>query len=148
MELTHKFGNKKCSSRLYLLQKLKHILSKKDLICVYYATIQSIIDYASPSFVNLPLYLEQKLKSTVRRSHCIICGTECTKKCLPDPLIRRQQLSMKYFLEAENNVHHILHNFIPHRFPRTNKVYFNYCKTNRRKNEFIPFTTELINNLS
>ena len=44
------FVSKKASSRLYVLRILKPFLTHDELVIVFYALIQSILDYASPLF--------------------------------------------------------------------------------------------------
>lgn len=135
----------KCSSRLYLLRKLKSLLTKKELVAVYYATIQSVIDYASPAFSTLPLFLDKKLNTIVKRAHFIICGPTCRQPCLPSPKIRRLALSTKLFKSAETNYDHILHNIIPKRLPRTNHFNIEYSNTSRRNQEFVPHMSLYLN---
>lgn len=130
---------KKCSSRLYLLRKLKPLLPKKDMITVFYAIIQSIIDYSSPAFAKLPAYLEHKLNVITRRAHYIICGHSCQNNCLSSPQDRRLANSVKLFKKAESNSNHILQEIMPHRLRRTNQVFIEVCNSTRRKNEFVPF---------
>lgn len=136
---------KKCASRFYLIRKLRPILSKKELISVYFATIQSVIDYASPAFAFLPQYLEYKLERITKRAHYMICGFSCSQSCLPNPKSRRLILAKKLFTAAENDREHILHHIMPHRLPRSNHLFIEHSHTNRRIHEFIPYMSYQIN---
>ena len=60
------FVTKKASPRLYILRILKPILNHDNLVIVFYALIQSIMDYASPLFLNVHAYLEKKICLSVK----------------------------------------------------------------------------------
>jgi len=76
---------KKSAQRLYILRKMKPILSKTNLIKLYYGLIDSLMCYCSSLFVNLPLYLNNKLTSIHKRAVNIIFGKDNTDKILVSP---------------------------------------------------------------
>ena len=60
---------KRASSRLYILRRVKSLLSRKELIIVYHAIISSLFLYASPVYGCLPVTLLNKLSSVQKRGH-------------------------------------------------------------------------------
>ena len=140
------YVTKKIASKLHLLRKLKNILSKKDLILCYYAHIDSILNYCSSVFIYLPFYLQEQLRKLANRAHSIICHKFCSEDCIPNPTKRRIEASIKLFLHAKEDPHHILHNIIPHTLPRTKRFFVHHCNTSQRAQQFIPQCVQILNN--
>ena len=61
------FVIRKASSRLYVLRTLKNLLNHDKMVMIFYALIQSILDYASPIFLNANVYLDSKFVSLCKR---------------------------------------------------------------------------------
>jgi len=141
------FITKKCSSRLYILRKLKQLVPKKFLITLFNGIIMSLIDYCGPVYGDLPISCENKLNSIVIRAHKIICNNNCNNNCLQLPKQRRLDQSIKLFENAYKDPKHSLHNILPKTLKFTKKLCEEYCTTALRKRQFVPFITTEINKL-
>ena len=61
--------------RLFLLRTLKRVgLGTNDLVLVYSSIVRSIIEYASPVWAAIPLYLDELIESVQRKALKIIFG--------------------------------------------------------------------------
>ena len=107
------------SRRLYALRLLKPLLNKSELILIYYGTIRSLLEYASPSFVQLPHFLCESLEKFQRRCHRLICGFSYREHCacgsFPELKDRRALAAKKLFLSALNDEQHVLKDILPQR---------------------------------
>ena len=139
---------KKASRNIHILRILKQYISKKELFILYYSIIESILDYASSLYVKLPLKQERKINSVAKRCHRIICGEDCHCEKIHIPSKLREMRGIKLYKKAYNEADHSLNSLIPHKLPRTRKFFQPACISERRKRSFIPFITEVINNLS
>ena len=68
---------KKVSQRLYVLRILKSLLTHDQLVSVFYAIIQSLLDYASPVFLNPGVNFDSQILSLCKRAFRIIHGQDC-----------------------------------------------------------------------
>ena len=123
---------------MYGLRILKSVLTKPNLITVYFSLIGSIIDYGCQVFCGLNNKLTRKLQKFQNRCHYIICG-RCAENCLGNVSKRREKLSIKLFT-ASFNPEHILHANLPLRLPRSRHFNIPYCRTDRRQNSFFIHT--------
>ena len=72
---TGKVSIKKATMRLFLLRTLKRVgLGTNDLVLVYCSIVRSIIEYASPVWAAIPLYLDDLIESVQRKALKIIFG--------------------------------------------------------------------------
>jgi len=136
----------RCNRNLYLLRKLKTVLTKKDLIKIYYGLIESLQIYSCPSFLALPQCLSNKLNSVTQRAHKIICGESCKCNVLLSPQERRKQIALKLFYQLQDP-NHILHSLMPKRHTYSQKYIMPKCSTTRRLNQFIPQSVMLANSI-
>ena len=66
---------KKACKRLYALRSLKAAgLNQKDLVLVYCCLVRSVVEYASPAWAVLPIYLQDMLEAVQKEALCIIFG--------------------------------------------------------------------------
>jgi hypothetical protein len=131
---------KKVSQRLYVLRILKALLSHDELVTVYTALIQSLLDYASPVFLNPGLTLDAKLLSLCKRSFQIIHGynVESCHDCkILEVLHRRQSLAFKLFIKIMSNPDHILHTHLPCISRRSSRFILPHVRTKRRVDGFM-----------
>jgi len=135
---------KRCCSNLYLLRKLKPILTKENLIQIYYGLIDSIINFSSASFVFLPQHLSDQLECIKKRAHKIICPRKCNCSLLPTPSERRKKYALKLF-NSMQDPSHILHALIPNRLKYTGHYIMEATNTSRRLNQFLPQSIKLYN---
>lgn len=135
---------KKASSNIYVLRRFKSFLPKSCLIALYNAFILSQLCYASTVFANLPLKIEKNLERVKKRAHYIICGNLCQNNCLRSPNSQRIQKSIRLYQKAAADKTHKLHSLIPQRHRYSNKFLQPISNTDRRKNSFIPFITEIV----
>ena len=137
---------KKCSQRLYPLRKLKSILTTKELLIIYYATIRSLLEYASPLLIGLNDTDCYKLEILQKRALRVIY--------YPNPIPsnhislknRRVHQAKKLFNKAQESPSHALHHLIPPILPRSGAFRQPPSRTTIRLNSFIPKTTILLNN--
>ena len=136
------------SKRLYVLRILKRILSHDQLIVVFNSIIRSIIEYASPVFINVGDMLDLKLKALCKRAFRIIHGFDvrrCSKCCMLDVSDRRQTLALRLFRQALLNSNHVLHNLLPKTSHRSQRLVLPHVRTSRRINGFV-FACSLLHN--
>ena len=137
------------SKRTYAIRLLKPLLPTASLITVYFATVRSILEYASPAFVNLPVGLSNMLEKLQNRFHKLICGSNANLECSCGRFTtlssRRQISATRLFKKASNDPNHILHPIIPKRSARSNRFIQPPSNTSKFRNSYIPFTTLLIN---
>ena len=129
---------KKLSSRIHLLRILKTSLSKMQLIQVYYSYIQSLIDYLFPIINNLTSHQINDLFLVTKRAHRIICGWNCSDKCLPDFKERCNTLALKLFQKAAADPAHILHDILPIRSSRSRRFIIPYTHSDKHLRSFLP----------
>ena len=73
--LPHCFCHKKATKRLFVLRTLKRVgLATNDLVLVYCSIVRSIVEYASPVWAAIPLYLDELIESVQRKALKIIFG--------------------------------------------------------------------------
>ena len=72
---------KKATKRLFVLRTLKRVcLGTNDLVLVYCSIVRSIVEYASPVWAAIPLYLDELIESVQRKALKIIFGrVDCTE---------------------------------------------------------------------
>ena len=58
-----------------MLRTLKRVgLGTNDLVLVYCSIVRSIVEYASPVWAAIPLYVDDLIESVQRKAHKIIFG--------------------------------------------------------------------------
>ena len=66
---------KKACKRLYALRSLKAAgLNQKELVLVYCSLVRSVVEYASPVWAVLPIYLQDMLQAVQNKALYIIFG--------------------------------------------------------------------------
>ena len=142
------FVVKKASSRLYVLRVLKPLLNHDELVVVFYALIQSVLDYASSLFLNTQVYLNSKFVSLCKRAFRIIHGHAvytCNTCNILDVQSRRQLLAMKLFNDALSSSAHVLHNLLPRVSNRSNRLILPHARTKRKIDGFVFTCSKLYN---
>ena len=132
-----------CHRRLYAIRILKSILTVNELRTVYMTLIVPVIEYCSPLFVGMNQKMIDIISNIERRFHNIICCYNCHCDFLPNLTHRRLLSSVKLFLAA-SKPNHVINCLIPRKHTRYIQP---FAKTERRKRSFVPFTTEIVNNL-
>ena len=67
--------HKKATKCLFVLRTLKRVgLGTNDLVLVYCSIVRSIVEYASPVWAAIPLYLDELIESVKRKALKIIFG--------------------------------------------------------------------------
>ena len=142
------FVTRKASPRLYILRILKPLLSHDNLVIVFYALVQSILDYASSLFINAPAYLESKFLSICKRAFRVIHGHD-VKSCNECDILnfhsRRKFLAMKLFDDALSSHAHVLHNLLPPFSHRSNRLVLPFARTKRKSDGFVFTCSKLYN---
>ena len=73
--ISHRYIHKKATKRLFVLRTLKSVgLGTNDLVLVYCSIVRSIVEYASPVWAAIPLYLDELIESVQRKALKIIFG--------------------------------------------------------------------------
>ena len=137
---------KAASQRIYLLKRIKQIkeITKDDLIQIYSAYVLGILEYNSPLFVALNQMNSNKLERIRQRCHRIVCGIGCQCDAFDLLSKRREERALKFF-EALQNPASILHHLFPNVMQRSLHVRLPHCNSDRRKNSFLPYCSELYN---
>ena len=137
---------KAAAKRIYILKQLKRLpsMSKNDLVQIYSAHVQSLLEYNSVLFVGTTKENDKKVEKIMKRCHKVICNLDCKCDLLPSPSKRRvtQALSV---LKKIMHPDHILHDIAPSILAHSKHLQINYRKTDRRAKSFIPFTAKLYN---
>ena len=139
---------KKLSRRLYVLRILKSLLSHDELIIVFNSIAQSVIDYASPVFMNCSKNLNDKLLTICKRAFRIIHGydvRQCDACDLFDIVNRRNFLALKLFKIALFSEEHVLHDILPSFSCRSERLVLPYVRTTRRVESFVFHCSYLYN---
>ena len=128
----------KVSKRLYILRVLKPFFSHDQLVFTFNQTIRSILEYASPVFLNPGSAFDVKLHSLCKRAFRIIHGKKelCTECDMFDIVERRRTLAMRIFSAALYNATHTLHGIIPHPSNRSSRLILPTINTERRARSF------------
>ena len=137
-----------CSRKMYALRVLRPLLSNEELVAIYFGLIRSILEYASPTFVNLPEHLEKRINRIQKRAHWLVCRTHpssCTCEMFEALRDRRLKAAMKLYTKASLDPRHILHDIIPPRSTRTGRYIQPLSTTSRHCVTFVPFLTSCIN---
>ena len=137
-----------CSRKMYALRVLRPLLSNEELAAIYFGLIRSVLEYASPAFVNLPKYLEEKINRIQKRAHWLVCRTHpdiCACDMFQSLRDRRLKASMKLFTKASLDSEHILYDVLPSRSKRTGRFTQPSSSSSRHLSTFVPFVTSLIN---
>ena len=138
---------RQASQRLHIIRLLKtYCISKPELIRVYHAIITSLFMYASPVYGELPATLLAKLERFQNRGHRLICGTSsCHCGGFPSLCWKLEGAAVNVLHQAEGNVEHPLHRFVPGRLPATRKLGLPVSNTSRRLNSFFVAAARLSN---
>jgi hypothetical protein len=131
---------RKLSQRLYVLRVLKKVLDHDMLVTVFNSIIQSVMDYASPVFLNCTDSLNKKFLSICKRAFRVIHGfdvRECDKCNILDIVQRRKLLALRLFKSALFFEHHALHDIIPPFSHRSRRIILPHVKASRRLESFV-----------
>ena len=95
--------HKKATKRLFVLRTLKRVgLGTNDLMLVYCSIVRSFVEYASPVWAAIPLYLDELIESVQRKALKIIFGrvdyTEALVLAGLEPLSDRRVGAYKRFM--------------------------------------------------
>ena len=127
------------SSRLYVLRVLRSLLTHDELIQVFNAIVRSIIDYASPVFLNPGKCLDLRISRLCKRAFHIIHGHD-VKTCASCNMLnvqeRREMLAMRLFMKVKNDRNNVLHKLIPMTSDRSDRLILPHVRTTRRMNGF------------
>ena len=138
------------SKRLYVLRILSTVLNHDQLVVVFNAIVRSIMDYASPVFLNPGSLLDSRLEHLCKRAFRIVHGVgtdvcACDKCDMLDIHTRRTNLALSLFIKALHNPHHILHPLLPPVSHRSHRLILPHITTSRRKNGFVFSCSEAFN---
>ena len=142
------FIGKKVSQRLYVLRVLKSFLPHDQLVLVFTALVQSLMDYASQVFMNPGYTQRAKFKIFCNRAFRIIHGPRimnCDNCNILSPDVRRQALSLQFFKRILAHPDHILHRHVPPISKRSQRLVLPFVRTSRRANSFF-FSCSLLCN--
>ena len=137
---------KKANQRCFLLRKLKHILSKKDLTCVYNAFILSTLEYCSALLVGILQKNAESLEKVRRKWHRNVCGKNCSCDAFTPLYIRRLHHALT-LLKSMKQPDHLLHDLLPPSLSHSSNFLLPLIRTKRRHDSFVPFCTSLSNRI-
>jgi len=129
----------KLSRRLYVLRILRQLMCHNDLVLVYNCIIRSVMDYASPVYINPGVSCGKRLRRLCKRAYRIIHGQDdsCNLCDMLNMTVRRELLSMRLFQKAKDDTHHILHRLLPHTSNRSDRLILPTVRTTRRMQGFV-----------
>ena len=109
--------HKKATKRLFVRRTLKRVgLGFNDLVLVYCNIVRSIVEYASPVWAAIPLYLDELIESVQRKALKIIFGrvdyTEALVLAGLESLSDRRVGACKRFMATPRQIYP-LKNIIP-----------------------------------
>ena len=136
------------SRRLYALRLLKPIMPTKELIVVYYGTLRSVLEYASPSFVKLPNNLSDELEKIQRRAHHISGTSQCTCGYFEQLSVRRLFAAKKLYTASAHTNTHIQHDIIPPLSNRSHRYILPHASTSRFLHSFTPYVSASLNQIT
>lgn len=139
---------RKVSQRLYILRVLKNILSHDELVLVFNAVIRSLMEYASPVFLNPGIVLDHSFLSLCKRAFRIIHGTNvkiCESCNMLNLVDRRKALSLKLFKQVIDSHDHVLRKFVPRKSAHSNRLILPTAKSKRRTDGFFFAASKLYN---
>ena len=141
---------KKASQRLHILRRLTQLVTQRENHDIHVAIVRSLLEYACPVFVGLNKTLSKKLQQLDNRAHRIIFGSDktnwhCSCTTLQE---RRMKLSKTTLNHIQKFPQHILHDRLPETLKYTKQFSIPFCRTEKRKSSFFPFTTTHINMFS
>lgn len=138
---------RKASQRLHILRRLTQLVTQRENHDIYIAVVRSLLEYACPVYVGLNKTLSKKLQQLDNRAHRIIFGSDkanwhCSCTTLQE---RRTRLSTDTLNHIQKFPPHILHNRLPDILKYTKQFSIPFCRTEKRKMSFFPFTAILVN---
>ena len=140
---------KRCNRRFFILRKLKHYLSPKELQMIYSGIMQSLLEYSCTAFVNLPKRLEKKIQRVDNRAFKFIYPDRQDRYkhgWKPNRMQKRRgKMSKKLFLTISRTQHHLLHKYIPDRLHYSKHFRLQKTRTEKYKHSFFPYVTSLLN---
>ena len=125
------------SARLHLLRILRNVLSKHNLMIVYYAHFQSVLDYnftLISSFNKKDIY---RVNCLIKRAHRVICGPECSSNCLKDFETRCLKLKSNLFQKILNNENHVIFKLVPGQSAFSRRFILPHINSNKMLDSFI-----------
>ena len=137
---------KKANQKCFLLRKLKQVLSKKELTCVYNAFILSSLEYCSALLVGISKKNSEKLEKVRRKCHRIVCGRHCRCDAFTPLYIRRLHHALT-LLKSMKQPDHLLHDLLPPSLSHSSKFLLPSIRTKRRHDSFLPFCISLSNRI-
>jgi hypothetical protein len=136
------------SRRLYVLRILRNVLTHDQLIIVYNSIVRSLLDYASPVFLNPGCVQNARLEKICKRAFKIIHGLDvrnCVKCSFLELHQRRRDLALRLFRKALNDSNHVLHSILPKTSHRSRRLLLPHVTSSRRLNGFVISCTMLHN---
>ena len=136
----------RASRRLYVLRRMKRLVTETELHDIYKVFIRSVFEYCCPAFVKLNVKFSSRMQRVENRAHRIIYGENITCNCGSNSLQRRREENSVKLLETIiADEKHPLRSLIPEQLANSGKLSNFPCRTDKRKYSFFPFTTLLIN---
>jgi hypothetical protein len=139
---------KLASQRLYVIRKLKSVLSEKELTTVYHSLISSLFLYASPLFMSMSSSASNKIEMFQNRAHRVICGKNCVCTNFPPLQSVRSKRATSFFGKCQSFSCHPLHHLVPSRMPRSSHFCLPHIRSTRRLHSFIPSMCITMNNMT
>lgn len=136
------------SKRLYVLRILRSVLTHDQLIVVYNSIVRSLLDYASPVYLNPGSVQDNRSERVCKRAFKIIHGfdvRDCDKCDFFNLHKRRQELALRLLRKALINPNHVLHHLLPKTSHRSQRLILPHVTSSRRLNGFVIASALLYN---
>ena len=138
-------ATRKACQKMHIIRKLNPVLQHKDVITLYKALVDPVLQYGSELYVLPPIHLRNKINAVYKRCLKIICTNGC--RCIESPDTLRSSRAINLYVKASVDEENKLYCIIPSKLPKTKHFSQPFSRTERRKLSFIPTVTEMINSI-
>ena len=121
---------RKCAQRMYILRRMKKVVSKEECLLIYKGLIRSLVEYACPAFIGLSVHDSTRLARVQRRCLKII-GSDA----LEDLDSRRKNIALRLFQGLSNQTT-IIKELIPPNLP-SGRPSIIHCNSSLRQSAFM-----------
>ena len=137
----------KFNQRFHVLRKLKNVVSRQELHQIFVATMRPLLEYASPVYVSLTGKLEKRMQRLNKRVHKLIWSNSDIECDCDEEMLRRRRenTSKELFKRILKTPRHSLCRYLPSQMRHSKRLTSFFCRTEKRRQSFFPFVTELIN---
>ena len=128
---------KKSAQRLYILRRMKMVVSKEECILIYNGLIRSLMEYACPAFIGLSVQDAKRLQAMQNR-----CFKVLGQDAIMDLDSRRRNMAFRLF-EGLSEQHTFIKDLLPPSLP-SGRLSVIFCNSSLRRSSFMPKMSILV----